>query len=325
MLFRSRCALIHDSPVTGTVRRFSYAELQREVARLAGVLVSLGVQTGDRVLVYMPMVPEAVMAMLACARIGAIHSVVFGGFAAHELAVRIDDATPVVVLTASCGIEPARVVAYKPLLDAAIGMATHQPRHCVVLQRPQLVADMHSGRDIDWSEAIAAATPAAYVPVIATHPLYILYTSGTTGQPKGVMHSFGHISDAAEGIVRAIRITPEERVLSYLPLAHVFERAYIESASLVGGGHVFFAESLETFVADLQRARPTLFISVPRLWLKFQQGVFKKMPPERLDLLLKFPIIRGLVARKVLKGLGLDSVRLAGSGSAPIPAELIAW
>ena len=151
-----RCALIYDSPVTGSVKRFSYAELQREVALLAGVLLSLGVSKGDRVLVYMPMVPEAVMAMLACARIGAIHSVVFGGFAAHELAVRIDDATPTVVLTASCGIEPTRVVAYKPLLDAAIDLATHRPRHCLVLQRPQLG---HVG--LGEREALAGVVPAA--------------------------------------------------------------------------------------------------------------------------------------------------------------------
>jgi len=153
----------------------------------------------------------------------------------------------------------------------------------------------------------------------------IIYTSGSTGQPKGVMHSFGRVSMAAEGIVKSIKPVEEERVLSYLPLAHVFERAYVETASFVGGGHIYFAESLETFVADLQRARPTLFISVPRLWLKFQQGVFKKMPPKRLDLLLRIPIVGGIIARKVLTGLGLHHVRLAGSGSAPIPAELIAW
>jgi long-chain acyl-CoA synthetase len=153
----------------------------------------------------------------------------------------------------------------------------------------------------------------------------IIYTSGSTGQPKGVMHSFGRVSAAAEGIVKSIKLVQDERILSYLPLAHVFERAYIESSSFVGGGHVYFAESLETFVADLQRARPTLFISVPRLWLKFQQGVFKKMPPKRLDLLLRIPIVGGIIARKVLTGLGLNHVRLAGSGSAPIPAELIAW
>jgi long-subunit acyl-CoA synthetase (AMP-forming) len=153
----------------------------------------------------------------------------------------------------------------------------------------------------------------------------IIYTSGSTGRPKGVMHNFDRISYAAEGFVKAIKITNEDRVLSYLPLAHVFERAAVQCTTLVGGGRVFFAESLETFVKDIQRAQPTVFISVPRLWLKFQQGVFKKMPPKKLDLYLKIPIFNKIVAKKVLTGLGLQHVRLAASGSAPIPAELIAW
>jgi long-subunit acyl-CoA synthetase (AMP-forming) len=153
----------------------------------------------------------------------------------------------------------------------------------------------------------------------------LLYTSGSTGRPKGVMHSFQGISDAAEGIVRGVNFTSSDRVLSYLPLAHVFERAYIEMSSFVAAHHVFFAESLDTFVEDLKRAHPTLFISVPRLWLKFQLGVFKKMPPGRLDFLLKVPILNNIIRKRVLEGLGLDAVRLAGSGSAPIPAELIAW
>ncbi len=177
-----------------------------------------------------------------------------------------------------------------------------------------------------WDDVIAKHAPlAGRVSREMNELAMIIYTSGSTGQPKGVMHSFQSVTRASEGIVRGVSITQEERVLSYLPLAHVFERAYIECASFVGGGHVFFAESLDTFVADLQRARPTLFISVPRLWLKFQQGVSKKMPPARLNLLLKIPIIRGIIKKKILTGLGLDSVRLAGSGSAPIPAELITW
>jgi propionyl-CoA synthetase len=231
-----RCALIHDSPVTGSVKRFSYAELQREVALLAGVLLSLGVSKGDRVLVYMPMVPEAVMAMLACARIGAIHSVVFGGFAAHELAVRIDDATPVVVLTASCGIEPTRVVAYKPLLDAAIDLARHQPRHCLVLQRPQLAAQMHDGRDLDWSQALTSATPAACVPVEATHPLYILYTSGTTGQPKGVVHDTGGYLVGLAWSMRAVYdIAPGEVFWAASDVGWVVGHSYIVYGPLVNG------------------------------------------------------------------------------------------
>src|SRR5262245_31224465 len=184
-------ALIYDSPVTGTVRTFTYAELQTQVAAVAGALRRLGVEKGDRVLIYMPGVPEAVFAMLACARLGAIHSVVFGGFASKELATRIDDAKPKLILTASCGIEVARVISYKPLLDQAIEMAAHKPSHCVVLQRPQSRASLVAGRDVDWEDALTRGTPAECVPLAATDPLYIHYTSGTTGIPKGVVRDNG--------------------------------------------------------------------------------------------------------------------------------------
>ena len=180
-------ALIYDSPVTGSKATLTYAELLDRVSRFAGVLAGEGVEKGDRVLVYMPMVPEALVAMLACARLGAIHSVVFGGFASNELAVRIDDATPKVIVSASCGIEPTRIVPYKPLLDQAIEMARHKPERCVILQRPQEVADLIEGRDLDWEAAMETASAADCVPVAANDPLYILYTSGTTGQPKGVV------------------------------------------------------------------------------------------------------------------------------------------
>ena len=186
-----QAALIYDSPVTETKRTYSYQELLDKVSKLAGVLSSLGVTKGDRVLIYMPMIPEGVMAMLACARIGAVHSVVFGGFAANELATRINDAKPNVILSASCGLEGSRVIKYKPLLDGAIELSDHKPAHTVILQRPQEQADMQEGRDVDWTTAVANATPVDCVSVEATDPLYILYTSGTTGQPKGVVRDNG--------------------------------------------------------------------------------------------------------------------------------------
>jgi propionyl-CoA synthetase len=184
-------ALIYDSPVAGTVKSWTYRELRDAVALFAGVLKANGIGKGDRVILYMPMVPEAAIAMLACARIGAVHSVVFGGFAPLELASRIDDARPRLVLTASCGLEPNRIVEYKPLLDEAIRLSQHPPERCIVLQRSQCEATLDSARDLDWNQELASATPADCVPLAATDPLYILHTSGTTGQPKGILRDNG--------------------------------------------------------------------------------------------------------------------------------------
>src|SRR5581483_11040859 len=229
-------ALIYDSPVTGTTKRFTYRELRDEVARLAGALKSLGVEKGDRVLIYMPMVPEAAMAMLACARIGAIHSVVFGGFAAPELATRIDDAKPKVILAASCGVEPQRIVPYKPLLDAAIERASAKPAHCVILQRPMERASLIAGRDHDWETLVASARPAPCVAVEATDPLYILYTSGTTGIPKGVVrHNGGHAVALHWSMGHLYGIKPGEAWFTASDVGWVVGHSYIVYAPLLYG------------------------------------------------------------------------------------------
>jgi len=226
-------ALIYDSPVTGQLRKYTFAELQDQVARLAGVLASRGVGYGDRVIVYMPMVAEAAIAMLACARLGAVHSVVFGGFAANELAVRITDAKPKAILSASCGIEPGRVVSYKPLLDEAIELAKSKPDFCVILQRPQLQASMVAGRDVDWEAAMAEASPHACVPVEATDPLYILYTSGTTGEPKGVVRDNGGHAVALAWTMRNIyNVQPGDVYWAASDVGWVVGHSYIVYAPL---------------------------------------------------------------------------------------------
>jgi propionyl-CoA synthetase len=228
-------ALIYDSPVTGTKRRYSYAQLRDEVARFAGVLAELGVGHGDRVVIYMPMVPEAVVAMLACARLGAVHSVVFGGFAPKELAVRIDDAAPKVIVSASCGIEGSRVIEYKPLLDRAIEAAAHKPSACVILQRPQAAAAMGPD-DVDWATAMAAATPQDCRPVAATDPLYILYTSGTTGKPKGVVRDGGGYAVALAWSMRGVYdVGPGETLFTASDVGWVVGHSYIVYAPLLVG------------------------------------------------------------------------------------------
>ena len=229
-------ALIYDSPVTDTIRTFTFTELRDLVSLFAGVLAHEGVAKGDRVIIYMPMVPQAVVAMLACARLGAVHSVVFGGFAAHELAVRIDDARPKVVVSASCGIETGRIVSYKPLLDAAIEEARHKPARCIILQRPEETATLVSGRDIDWDEAMARATPTDWVPVAATDPLYILYTSGTTGEPKGVLRDNGGHAVALQWSMRNIYgVAPGEVYWAASDIGWVVGHSYIVYAPLFNG------------------------------------------------------------------------------------------
>jgi propionyl-CoA synthetase len=229
-------ALIYDSPVTDTIQHISYRELTDSVAQFAGALANCGVSKGDRVIIYMPMVPQAVVAMLACARIGAVHSVVFGGFAANELAVRIDDAKPKVIVSASCGIEPNRIVEYKPLLDEAIRLASFGVENCIIFQRDTQQCELTPGRDLDWDSVVSAAQPHACVPVAATDPLYILYTSGTTGIPKGVVRDHGGHAVALKWTMRNIYgVEPGEVYWSASDIGWIVGHSYIVYAPLLNG------------------------------------------------------------------------------------------
>ena len=238
-----QAALIYDSPITDTQRTYTYRELRDEVARFAGMLAEKGVKKGDRVIIYLPMIPEAAISMLACARLGAVHSVVFGGFAANELAVRIDDAQPKVIVTASCGIEPGRIVEYKPLLDEAIDAATHKPDACIILQREQATASLVEGRDYDMRELMASAEAHDCVSVAATDPLYILYTSGTTGQPKGIVRDNGGHAVALKWSMKNIYdIDPGDVYWAASDVGWVVGHSYIVYAPLFNGNTTILYE-----------------------------------------------------------------------------------
>jgi len=296
-------------PIGGdAVRDYTWQQALDEARRMAAHLRALGLQPGDRV------------GMLSknCAH-----------FFIAELAIWMGGFTTVAIFPTEGPETVQYVLEHSEAKVLFVGKldAWHSQEPGVPAGIPRIALPLAPATAYDaWDDIIARTAPLDGRPGRAADDLaLILYTSGSTGTPKGVMHNFRGITNAAEGIVRGLALKPEERAISYLPLAHVFERAYIECAGMVNPAHIFFADSLDTFVQDIQRARPTIFISVPRLWLKFQLGVFSKMPPAKLDRLLRLPIIGKIVARKVLKGLGLDQVRIAGSGSAPIPAELISW
>jgi propionyl-CoA synthetase len=305
-------ALVYDSPVTGGVRRYTYRELRDEVARTAGALRRLGVARGDRVLIYMPMVPEAVFSMLACARLGAIHSVVFGGFAANELCTRIDDARPRVILSASCGIEGERIVSYKPLLDAAIDTASHPPEHCVVLQRPQQEATLVPGRDVDWTTFRKDAEAAAPVPVAATDPLYILYTSGTTGVPKGVVRDHGGHAVALKWSLRNVYgVAPGE----------VFWAAS-DIGWVVGHSYIVYAPLLLGCTAVLYEGKPVGTPDAGAFWRVIEEhgvDVFFTAPTAIRAIKREDPEGRGLVGRKLER---FRALFLAGERSDP---DTIQW
>ncbi len=296
-------------PIGGNaVRDYTWAQALDEARRMAAHLRSTGLQPGDRV------------GMLSknCAH-----------FFIAELAIWIGGFTTVAIFPTE-GPDTVRYIlehSEAKLLFVGKLDAWRSQEPGVPSGVPCIALPLAPATSFDtWDAIIGRTAPLTGRPARAAEDLaLILYTSGSTGTPKGVMHNFRGVTHAAEGIVRGLAIGPDDRAISYLPLAHVFERAYIECAGMVNPGHIYFTESLDTFVRDIQRARPTIFISVPRLWLKFQLGVFAKMPPAKLNRLLRLPILGRLVARKVLRGLGLDQVRVAGSGSAPIPAELISW
>ena len=292
----------------GAAEDYTWGRVVGEARRVAAHLRSLGLQPGDKV----------GMISKNCAH-----------FFMAELAIWMGGFTTVAIFPTEGPDTVRYVLEHSEAKALFVGKldtwSAQEPG--VPADLPRIAFPLAPPTSFDtWDAIVARTAPLDGRPSRSPDDLaMIIYTSGSTGTPKGVMHSFGRITQAARGIVKELEISAEERYISYLPLAHVFERAYVEVSSMVAGSHVFFAEALDTFVADLKRARPTLFISVPRLWLKFQQGVFTKMPPSRLDLLLKIPIVKGIISKKVLTGLGLESVRLAGSGSAPIPADLIAW
>ncbi|MFN8431672.1 MAG: propionyl-CoA synthetase [Spirosomataceae bacterium] len=285
-------ALIYDSPVTNTIRKYTYDEVLDRVSKIAGALVSLGVQKGDTVIIYMPMVPDAAFSMLACARIGAVHSVVFGGFAPHELAIRIDDAKPKVIISASCGIEFEKIIPYKPLLDQALKEATFKPDACMIYQRPMLKADMKKGFDYDYEEIVSKSAPAACVKVKATDPLYILYTSGTTGKPKGIVRdNGGHAVAMQFSMDYVYNVHKGEVFWAASDVGWVVGHSYIVYAPLIAGCTTVFFEGKPvrtpdpgTFWRAIEQHKVNIFFTAPTAF----RAIRKEDP--NADLLKKYDI-----------------------------------
>lgn len=287
-----RTALIYDSPVTARVEHISYAQLLDRVSRFAGALKELGVNKGDRVVIYMPMVPEAAVAMQACARIGAVHSVVFGGFAANELASRIDDCEAKLVISASCGIEPGRLVAYKPLLDQAIEYCQHKPEKCIILQRPELAAEMTAGRDLDWSEVESSGQACECEPLAATDPLYIIYTSGTTGNPKGVLRDNGsHMVAMNWSLENIYGIDPEDVFWAASDIGWVVGHSYIVYGPLIRGATAIMFEGKPVGTPDaftywrlIERHKVKAMFTAPTAIRAIKQQDPEGRGPEDFDL-----------------------------------------
>jgi long-subunit acyl-CoA synthetase (AMP-forming) len=292
----------------GQVKDYTWGQVVDQARRMAAHLQSLGLAPGDRVAILSKNCAHFFIAELAIWIGGFTTVAIYPTESAENVRYVLDHSEAKVLFVGKLDTWTAQSSAVPntlPCIAFPLAPPTNYETWDSIIARTAPLTGRISRKDNDLA--------------------MFIYTSGSTGQPKGVMHSFVRITRAAEGIVRIFKFTPEDRILSYLPLAHVLERSYWECGSMISGCHIYFAEAVDTFIADIKRARPTLFASVPRLWLKFQQGVFAKMPPQKLDLLLKIPVVRSIIAKKILAGLGLDHVRLAGSGSAPIPAEIIVW
>ena len=270
-----KTCLIYDSPITGSKKQFTYKELKNKVSKFAGALTNQGINKGDRVIIYMPMIPEAVIAMLACGRIGAIHSVVFGGFASNELASRIDDSKAKILITASCGFEPGKTVEYKPLVDEALKLASHKIDKIILFQRSGHEVKLNAPKELSWDEVLSNAQNVDCVEMNSNEFAYILYTSGTTGDPKGAMLTHNNFTSNVRAGLKVISVTHEDTLLSFLPLSHVFERVVGYYLAIYCGAEIAYAESPFAVANNMKEVRPTVMASVPRLYEMMHDKILK--------------------------------------------------